>query len=165
MKGGLLTILLLSGTSLFGQNLKFQGYVLNVPAFRQIHFYCVDTHNLPSDQVTAINHFVWRESRAKGLLTKLPWQRRTTCLQDSIDAILRLEFVHQPHFSFAYNDDLEGALLVFRPGSPSPIYETPAISVPGPDLAAFDGFITARLVRYNVAAYAVRILIHDWKQH
>jgi len=162
MKGRLLIVLVLSGAPLLAQSGKFQGYVMNAGAFRNVHSFCVDTHNLPPDQTNVINRFVSQESKPKGLLTKLPWNRRATCQEAGIDAIVRWEFPHDTPI-FVAPDDVEGVLLVFRPGSPSPIYETPAVTVDGPEDDLFLGKLIAPWLEYKVVAYAVRILIHDWQ--
>lgn len=163
MRCGLLIILALSIAPLLAQSGKFQGYVMNAGAFRTVHSFCVDTHNLPPEQISVINRFVSQESRARGLLTRLPWHRRTTCEEAGVDAIVRLEFPHDTT-SFVERDDIEGVLLVFRPGSPSPIYETPAVTVvDGPADEFFCGKLIASWLEYNVAANTVRILIHDWQ--
>jgi hypothetical protein len=161
-------ILLLSCASLFAQNKKFEGYVMNAAAFREIQTYCVDTHNLPDDDVNVINRFVAKESEPKGLLTRLPWRRRETCAAPGLDAIVRLEFPHDSAFAPIQQEEIQGVLLVFRPGSPSPIYETPAVKVPGrpgrgPD-EPMDAKLIARSLEYGAASAAVRILIHDWKK-
>ena len=113
-------ILMVSSVPLLAGDRKFQGYVINPAAFRKIQFFCVDTHNLPPDQTEVINHFLARESRAKGLLTKLPWHRRPTCQDPALDAIVRLEFPLGDPFTFIQYGDVEGVLLVFGQGRRPP---------------------------------------------
>ena len=156
-------ILMVSSVPLLAGDRKFQGYVINPAAFRNIQFFCVDTHNLPSDQTEVINHLLARESKAKGLFTKLPWHRRPTCQDPALDAIVRLEFPPGDPFTFIQYGDVEGVLLVFRPGSPTPIYETPGVITPGRGNTQDLKFIT-QLLEYNAARYAVLILIHDWQK-
>ena len=166
MKRWLWMILLVTPSPLFAQNKKFVGFVLNAAAFRKIQFYCVDTHNLPDDQVKVIDHFVVQESKPRGLLTKLPWHRATTCQEAGIDALVRLEFPHESPFARPPRNEVQGVLLVFRPGSPSPIYETPAVTIPGQPRHGeddpFDVKLVADLLEYSAAGSVVRILIHDW---
>jgi hypothetical protein len=123
---------------------------------------------LPPDQVKVIDRFVSQESKPKGLLTKLPWHRRATCQDAGIDAIVRLEFPHDTPQTSIEQNAVKGVLLVFRPGSPSPIYETPAVTVPGQprrsDNDPFEVKIIADMLEYEAAGSAVRILIHDWQK-
>ena len=168
MKRWLWIILLLPPLPLFAQSGKFEGYVMNAAAFRKIQSYCVDTHNLPEDQVKVIDHFVSQESKPKGLLTKLPWHRRSSCQDAGIDALVRVEFPHGSPFSHPERDEVQGVLLVFQPGSPSPIYETPAVKIPGnprrDDDDSFDVKIVGDLLEYSAASSVVRMLIHDWQK-
>ena len=169
MKRWLWMILLVTPAPLFGQDKKFEGFVLNSAAFQKIHSYCVDTHNLPDDQVKVIDRFVAQESKPKGLLAKLPWQRMATCQDAGIDAVVRLEFPHDPLFKESPRSHVQGVLLVFRPGSPSPIYETPAVEIPGrPRQGEDDTFeekLMADMLEYSAASGAVRMLLHDWQKH
>lgn len=167
MKHWLWIIPLLPGSTLFAQNKKLEGYVLNAPAFSKIQSYCVDTHNLPPDQARVIHRFVLEQSKSKGLLTKLPWRRRATCEDAGPDAVVRMEF--PPVLSagpFLHFDDVKGVLLVFRPGSPSPIYETPAATISGwprrNNGDEFSGKIIGDLLEYDALNFVVRMLIHDW---
>jgi hypothetical protein len=168
MKRWLWIILLLPASPLWAQNKKFDGFVMNAAAFQKIRSYCVDTHNLPDDQVKVIDHFVSQESKPKGLLTKLPWRRVANCQDAGIDAMVRLEFPHDSSFPRPERDDVKGVLLVFQPGSPSPIYETPAVTIPGPpghgDGEPLDARMVTGLLEYSAASSAVRILIHDWQK-
>ena len=166
MKRWFWLILLLPASSLFAQNKKLQGYVMDPAAFRKIRTYCVDTHNLPPDQVKVIDHFVSKESKPGGLLTKLPWARRASCQEAGLGALMRLEFPHDA--TSAAEHEVKGALLVFRPGAPSPIYETPAVSIEGEprhddDEEDFRLNLVADVLEYSALAAAVRILIHDWR--
>jgi len=162
MKAWFLIIPLVLSARAFAQSGRLEGYVLNPDAFQKIQSFCIDTHNQPSDEVAAIDRVVARESRAKGLLSKLPWRRFMDCSEPEIDALVRIEFPAQP--SLINNGEIAGALLVFRPGSPTPIYETPAVTVPKPDGASLSGKLAMKVLRYNAASYAFRILIHDWQQ-
>jgi hypothetical protein len=169
MKRWLLIILLATPSPLFAQNNKFDGFVMNAPAFRKIQSFCVDTHNLPDDQVKVVEHFVEQESKPKGLLTKLPWHRLATCQDAGVDALVRLEFPHDSPFARPQRNDVQSVLLVFKPGSPSPIYETPAVTIPGrprhdEDDDPFDVKLIADLLEYSAASSVVRILIHDWQK-
>jgi len=163
-----LGIILLLPLPLFAQNSKFMGYVMNAAAFQKIRSFCVDTHNLPPDQVNVIDRFVSQESKPKGLLTKLPWHRLATCQDAGVDAIVRLEFPHDTPSNRTERNDVQGVLLVFRPGSPTPIYETPAVTIPGEPRRneddPFDVKMVADLLEYSAAGSAVRILIHDWQK-
>ncbi len=149
------------------QSKKLQGYIMNAGAFGKIRSFCVDTHNLPTDQVEVIDRFVSEESKPKGLLTRLPWRRLATCQESGVDALVRLEFPEDPPFSPQPRNDVKGVLLVFQPGRPTPIYETPAITVPGrprhSDEDPFDVKTVAGLLEYSAIDSAVRMLIHDWR--
>ena len=168
MKRWLWMILVLSSPLPCAQKPKLEGFIIDPAAFRKIQSYCVDTHNLPPDQVKVIEHFVALESKTKGLLRKLPWSRRQTCQDPGVDAIVRMEFPHDA--ASAAEDEVKGALLVFRPGLPSPIYETPAVTIQGeprrhsPDDDNFSVDLVADLLEYNALGMAVRILIHDWQK-
>jgi len=168
MKRWLLIILLATPSPLFAQSTKFDGFVMNTAAFQKIRSYCVDTHNLPPDQVKVIDRFVSQESKPKGLLTKLPWHRLSTYQDAGINAIVRLEFPHDPPFARRERNNVKGVLLVFQPGSPSPIYETPAVTIPGQPRRdeddPFDVKIVADLLEYSAAGSVVRMLIHDWRK-
>ena len=165
MRYGLSILLLLTPWPLWARNRKLEGFVLNAAAFRKIQSFCVDTHNLPPDQVRVINRFIFQESKPEGLLTKLPWHRRATCQDADLDAIVRLEFLHDPPV-FLRPEHVEGVLLLFRPGSPSPIYETPAVAIAGrprhSDDDPFDVKLIAPVLEYDAAGSALRDLIHDW---
>lgn len=168
MKRFLIFVLLL-GSLLAAQSDKFQGYVMNPAAFRKIQSYCIDTHNLPAEDLRIIQRFVAQESKPKGLFTKLPWRRRVACEAPGVDAVLRMEFPHDSLSPPANPDEVIGALLVFRPGSPSPIYETPGVTVPGAQKRHRDeDEYTARLVgevlKYSALGSVLRILIHDWQK-
>lgn len=168
MKYWVWIILLLPGAAQCAQRRKLEGYVMDRSAFRNIQSYCVDTHNLPPDQIRVIDHFVRRESKPQGLLSKLPWHRRATCQDASLEAVVRMEFPRDQASSV--EDEVEGVLLVFRPGSPSPIYETPAVSLPGEprrNPAEDDEFavkLVSGVLEYSVLSSVVRILIHDWQK-
>ena len=165
MRCWLWIILLLPGSPLFAQNKKLEGYVLNAAAFRKIQSYCIDTHNLPPDQAKLIDHFVLQESKPQRLLTKLPWHRRAACDAAGLDAIVRMEF---PHESSPSQGGVEGVLFVFRPGSPSPIYETQGVTIPGAprhlDDDEFSGKLIAEVLEYDALNSVVRMLIRDWQK-
>ncbi|MGA3325401.1 MAG: hypothetical protein ABSF45_13085 [Terriglobia bacterium] len=167
MKCCLGIFLLLSFSPLLAQNKKLDGYVLDAAAFGKIQSYCVDTHNLPPDQAEVIDHFVSQESKPKGLLTKLPWHRVATCQDAGLDGIVRMEFPHGFPSSPNTQNHVMGVLLVFRPGSPSPIYETPAVTIPGEpgrnDDDEFSGKVIGNLLEYDALRSVVRVLIHDWQ--
>jgi hypothetical protein len=168
MKRWLLIFLLATPWPLFAQSTKLDGFVMNAPAFRKIQSFCVDTHNLPDDQVKVVDHFVAQESKPKGLLTKLPWHLLATCQDAGVDALVRVEFPHDPLFTPQSRNDVQGVLLVFQKGSPSPIYETPAVTIPGrprhDDDDSFDVKLIGDLLEYSAASSVVRILIHDWQK-
>jgi hypothetical protein len=161
-------VILLLGAPLLAQDRKFDGYVMNAAAFKKIQSYCIDTHNLPADQTKVIDRFVAQESRNKGLLTKLPWQRRPTCDAAGLDAVVRLEFPRDPVTTVVVRDEVESGLLVFQPGSPSPIYETPPVVVPGTHRRSredeYSGKLVGQVLEYSALSDAVRILVHDWRK-
>jgi hypothetical protein len=81
---------------------KLAGKVLDAAALGQVKIYCIDTINLrgalyPGDDVRGAQEFdvrelVKRESRAKGLLSKLPWKLEADCSAPGVDAVVRFEF-------------------------------------------------------------------------
>lgn len=160
-------VLLLPAVS-FAQDKKLQGYIMNAVAFGKVRTYCIDTHNLPPDQADVVDRFVSEESKPKGLLTRLPWRRVATCQDAGVDALVRLEFPHDSPMTPEPRNDVKGVLFVFQPGEPSPIYETPAVNVPGrprhDNDDSFDVKMVAGLLEYSAAGSAVRMLIHDWKR-
>ena len=167
MKRWLWIALLVPGSLWPAEGKKLNGYVLDPAAFRKIRSYCVDTHNLPPDQVKLIDHFVSVESKPKGLFAKLPWSRRESCQDPGLGGIVRMEFPHDP--TSPREHEVKGALLVFRPGSPSPIYETPAVTIEGEPRRHSDeeeeyaADLVANVLEYSVLSTTVRMLIHDWK--
>jgi hypothetical protein len=162
MKNLLWIILLLPLTPLFARDKKLGGYVLDRAAFGKIQSYCVDTQNMPPREVKVINQFVARESRPEGLLIQLSWHRLVSCRDGAPDAIVRLEFPHDD-FSIFSRHDVNGVLFVFRPGSPSPIYETQEVSIPHLFNGDIDGFDT-KVLEHEDLYFVVRILIHDWQK-
>jgi hypothetical protein len=154
-------ILLLSLSPLFAGERKISGYVMDAAAFRRIQSYCVDTHNLPPDQAAVIAHFVLQESEGRGMLTKLPWRRLASCAEHP-DAMVRVEFPYPGPWTVRSPNDVEGVLFVFRDGSPSPIYETRPLLMPGGPGYRVDGS-TLRWLRQSVVACVVGALIHDWQ--
>lgn len=151
----------------FAQSKKLQGYIMNAGAFGKVRTYCVDTHNLPPDQADVVERFVTDESKPRGLLTRLPWRRLDSCQDASVDALVRLEFPHDSPLAPEPRNDVKGVLLVFQRGEPSPIYETPAVTIPGrprhSDEDPFDVKMVADLLEYSAAGSVVRMLIHDWQ--
>jgi hypothetical protein len=80
---------------------KLAGKVLDAAALSQVKTYCIDTINLrgaiyPGDvrgaQEFDVRELVTRESRAKGLLSKLPWKLEADCSAPGVDAVVRFEF-------------------------------------------------------------------------
>lgn len=162
-------VLLMGGTAALAQNERYQGYVMNPAAFRHIRAYCVDTHNLPAADARLVENFVAQESRPRGLLAKLPWQQRANCATRSVDARLRLEFPRDSLPPSAGPDEVTAALLVFQPGSPSPIYETPPVAIAasqGTDRDdRFAGKLVGQVMEYSALSSALRMLIHDCREH
>jgi hypothetical protein len=156
-------ILLLPASALFAKDKKLGGYVLDPVSFRVIQSYCIDTHNLPPREVKVINQFIARESKPTGLLARLPWHRLGTCQEANPDAIVRLEFPYDHSSAYFVRHDIQGALIVFRPGSPSPIYETQALPPTGESGIYNDRSILEVLER-NALESVTRALIHDWQK-
>jgi hypothetical protein len=160
MKRLLWLVLLLPGSPLWAKDKKFQGYVMNPAEFQDVHSYCIDTHNLPADQVKVIEQFVSEASKPKGVLAKLPWHRLAACPGGGRHAIVRFEFPHNRPVSNGY--DMKGALLVFRAGAPSPIYETQALPMRYFFIDSRDKLKTEVLER-DALDSVVRVLVHDWR--
>src|ERR1039458_5355368 len=159
----LILFLFLQFSSLLAKDKRLDGYILDVAAFRQVELYCVDTHNLPPREVAVINQFVSRESRPRGLLGRLPWHRLAICQEGGSQAIVRLEFPTKRAPVFFTSHDINGALLVFKAGSPSPIYETREVLVESP-FSLSSGEPEVEFLEHVAISYVVRILIHDCKQ-
>jgi hypothetical protein len=162
MKHWLWIILLLPVSPLVAKDKKLGGYVLDAAAFGRVQSYCVDTHNQPPREVKVINQFLSRESRPAGLLAHLPWHRVATCQEGTPDAIVRLEFPGA-HFSTVFmRREIKGVLLVFRAGSPTPIYETRGVLM----THAFDGENIAfdtQVLEHDALYFAVQMLVQDWQ--
>lgn len=163
MKHCFCLILLLQFSPLLAKDKKLDGYILDAAAFRDVEMYCVDTHNLPPRQVAVISQFVLRESKPRGLLARLPWHRLAICREGGSQAIVRMEFPTRHLSVFSTGHDINGALLVFKAGSPSPIYETREVLV-----ESTFGFNSdepeVEFLEHAAISSAVRILIHDCKQ-
>jgi hypothetical protein len=163
MKQWLWIILLLPVSPLVAKDKKLGGYVLDAAAFRKIQTYCVDTHNLPPREVAVISEFLARESKPTGLLAELPWHLLATCGEGDPDAIVRAEFPPGHFQNYLRPPQIRAVLLVFRAGSPTPIYETRALWITD----GFEGHseIFAAGVMEHTALYCiVSTLIHDWRQ-
>jgi hypothetical protein len=160
MKPWLWIVVLLLGAPLCARDKKFEGYVINPSALREVESYCVDTHNLPADQTRIIERFVSQATKPKGVLAKLPWHRLPRCQESGHHAIVRFEFMHKRPGVNGYN--LEGALLVFRPGSPSPIYETQALPM-WYFFADVRDRTTTEFLEQDALDSVSRILVHDWR--
>jgi hypothetical protein len=163
MKHGLWVIPLLAVSPLFAKGNKLRGYVLDPAAFRSIQTYCVDTHNLPAREVKVIDQFMSRESRPHRLLSQLPWRRLASCKEGAPDARVRLEFPPDRLPVQLLRHDVNGMLFVFKSGSPSPIYETREVLMPGfPD--GDNDRCAVVFLESGAVGIVVRALIHDWRQ-
>ena len=160
MRNWLWVILLFSVPPLVAKQQKLAGYVLDPAAFQLIQSYCIDTHNMPVREKRLIGRFIARESRPTGLLSKLPWHRVATCRDGAPDAIVRPEFPPDPLAELFPRRQINGVLLVFRPGSPSPIYETRKVSIVDPYQATGDAF-DLQVLEHDALYFAVRMLIQD----
>jgi hypothetical protein len=163
MKHWLWIILLLPVSPLVAKDKKLGGYVLDPAAFRKIQSYCIDTNYLPPREVKVISQFVARESRPTGLLARLPWRRLATCREGGFDAIVRPEFPSNRFSSIFMRREINGVLLVFRAGSPTPIYETREVLMTDAFEGHNEGFAT-EVLEHDALYYVVRILIHDWQR-
>ena len=163
MKYSFCLVLFLQLSPLLAKDKRLDGYVLNAAAFREIELYCVDTHNLPPREVAVINQFVSRESKPRGLLARLPWRRLAICPEGGSEAILRLEFPTKHLSVFSGDHDINGALLVFKAGGPSPIYETREVLMESP-FTVNSGETGVEFLEHAAISSEVRILIHDCKQ-
>ena len=163
MRHWLWIILLLPVSPLIAKDKKLGGYVLDAAAFRAIQTYCVDTHNLPPREVKVINQFIAHESKPTGLLARLPWHRLATCREGARDAIVRTEFPPDRFESVFMRRAIDGVLLIFRAGSPTPIYETRPVMMTDTFGGISDGFGTS-VLEHDALYFAVRMLIHDWQR-
>lgn len=163
MKHWVWIILLLPFSPLFAKDMKLEGYVLNAAAFRKIQSYCIDTRNLPPREEKVIEQFVSHESKPAGLLARLPWNRLASCQQGDLDAIVRVEFPYRELPTLVIRHDINGVLLVFRAGSPSPVYEAREVLMTGGPVDNDGGFATDSWEN-DALYYVVRILIHDWQK-
>ncbi len=80
---------------------KLAGKVLNAAALSKVKAYCVDTSNLkgpvypgdvPRPEQFDVRKLVRRESKPKGLLSKLPWKLEANCSAPGVDAVVRFKF-------------------------------------------------------------------------
>jgi hypothetical protein len=163
MKHCFCLILFLQFSPLLAKDKRLDGYILDAAAFREVEMYCVDTHNLPPREVAVINQFVSRESRPRGLLARLPWHRVAICQEGGSHAIVRLEFPTKRVSMFYTSHDVNGALLVFKAGSPTPIYETREVPIESP-FSLNSGESGVQFLEHAAISSVVRILIHDCKQ-
>lgn len=164
MKHWLWIILLLPVSPLVAKDKRFCGYVLDAAALRKVQSYCVDTHNLPPRELKVIGQFVARESKPTGLLARLPWHRLASCQEGDPDALVRPEFPSSRFPSVFMRREISGVLLVFRAGSPSPIYETREVLMANTfDVSNVGGFATEGL-ESNALYFAVRIFVQDWQK-
>jgi hypothetical protein len=76
---------------------------------------------------------------------------------------VRPEFLSDRFANVFTRQAIEGALLVFRAGSPTPIYETRDVLM----THEFDGDnneFDTQVLEHDALYFAVRILIHDWQK-
>lgn len=71
---------------------KPTGKIPDVVAFNNVRTYCIDTSELSGPEAYDVKGFIRRESRPKGLLTKLPWKLQPDCREGSPDAIAKISF-------------------------------------------------------------------------
>jgi len=154
-------LLLLATSPLSAKDDKLLGYVMDAGAFRRIQTYCIDTRYLPPWEERIVKQFVARQSHPKGVLARLPWRRVTSCEGGAADARVRLEFPRDHFMAQAIRNDVNGMLFVFKPGSPSPIYETREVVLQG-DENALDAISAVLFREQGAVDYAVRALVHDW---
>jgi len=164
MKYWLWIVITLPALPLFAKDYKLRGYVMDAAAFRNIQTYCIDTRYLPPWEERIVNKFVAHESHPKGLLAKLPWRRLTSCKDGAADARVRLEFPPDRSLAQAVRNDVNGMLFVFKPGSPTPIYETREVVVQG-DGIDYDARGAVLFREQSAVDSAVRALIHDWLKY
>ena len=154
-------VLLFSTLPLIAKDDELRGYVLDAAAFRNIQTYCIDTRYLPPLQERMIDRFVAHESHPKGLLAKLPWRRIPSCKDGAADARVRLEFPPVHSWGQVTRKDVNGVLLVFKKGAPSPIYETREVVVPG-DENEYNPDAGVLFREQTALDSALRALVHDW---
>jgi len=163
MKHGLWIVPLLAVAPLFATSNNLRGYILDPAAFRSIQTYCLDTHNLPAREVNIVEQFMSRASRPHGLLSQLPWRRLASCNAGAPDALVRVEFPPDRLPVQVQRHDVNGMLFVFKPGSPTPIYETREVLMSGDHNGDHDQ-CTVVFLEHGAVDSAVRALVHDWRQ-
>lgn len=77
---------------LFAKGKKPTGIIADQAAFGKIRSYCVDVSGLPGWEALDVRAFVSTESKAKRLLTKLPWTLTADCTQSQPDAVVVVRF-------------------------------------------------------------------------
>ncbi|MFZ0962094.1 MAG: hypothetical protein WAO35_14420 [Terriglobia bacterium] len=79
---------------------KLAGKVLDAATLSGVRTYCIDTSTLKGTLYSLdspperfdVGDLIERESRPKGLLSKLPWKLEADCSAPGVDAVLRFEF-------------------------------------------------------------------------
>jgi len=84
----LLALYLLSCLSFAGQGKQTHGEVADADGLLKIHTFCLDSSQLAASQLTDLRGFAAQAESAKGVFTKMHWQRVDNC--DSVDAIVKL---------------------------------------------------------------------------
>ncbi|HLW78098.1 MAG TPA: hypothetical protein VKU44_00730 [Terriglobia bacterium] len=71
---------------------KPSGEIPDRAAFAKIQSYCIDSCELSDAEAYDVRGFVESESKAKGLLTKLPWKLEPDCRESDPDAVIKVDF-------------------------------------------------------------------------
>lgn len=85
-------LLVASALPLVAKDKKPTGEITDRAAFAKIRNYCIDSRELSDAEVYDVQGFVERESKPKGLLTKLSWKLEPDCRESDPDAVIKVDF-------------------------------------------------------------------------
>ena len=149
-----------------GFHKEAQGKISNLAAFSNVHSYCVDTGDLPSDEAYDLKRFISNESGPKKLLPKLPWLLASDCSEGTPGVIVRIEFQKfSPVNPSAQGEPptIRAILRVFQDSSSQTLYEVES-APPNDTMGAMsDAPLTDPLAvqRYDSVYTAFWMLIED----
>ncbi len=113
-------LLLALPLTLSAREKKPSGDVADRVAFAKIQTFCVDMHDLASDEAYQVRGFLDEESKPKRLLTKIPWKLIPDCGWGELDAVVKVEFAFHSRFRVGpgpppgYPEDMYNLRVVLR---------------------------------------------------
>ncbi len=82
--------ILIGAGSLSAKKTKVSGQVLDQQAFRGVHTYCIQTHDLGSHYEPMVESFFKEQDRPGSLVSELPWKKVDDC--SKADAVMSFKF-------------------------------------------------------------------------